>query len=78
MANLAKIRGFGDIRHGEAIHASLQEARGDLGHAMSVGVGLHHRDVAHVGRESLLDATDVAVDRRKVDFNPSTRGGSIR
>ena len=78
MADLAQVRGFGDVRHGEAVHAGLQETRGDLGHAMTVGVGLHHRDIAHVGREGLLDAADVAVNRRKVDFNPSTSGRSIR
>ena len=78
MANLAQVRGFGDVRHREAIHAGLQEARGDLGHTMTIGVGLHHRDIADMGREGLFDATDIAIDGRQVDLDPSARGGSIR
>ena len=77
MADLAQVRGFSDIRHRETIDAGLKQARGDLGHAVAVGVGLYHGDVTHVGREGLLDATDVAIDGRQVDLDPSPRGGSV-
>ena len=78
MADLAQPRGFADIGDGEAVDAGLEQARGHLGHAVSVGVGLDDRDVADVRGQGLLDPADVAVDGRQVDLDPRAGGLGVR
>ena len=75
MPDFAQDRGLGDVSYREAVDTSLEEARGDLRHAVAVGVGLYDRDVTHVRGQGLLDAADIAVDGGQVDLDPSAGSG---
>ena len=50
----------------------MHEAGGHLMEAVTVGVGLHHRDVAHVFGQGCADAAEVAFERAEIDFGPTT------
>ena len=77
MPHLPQHGGFGDIGDGETIHPGLQQARGDLGHPVSVGIGFHDGDIAYLGRQRLLDATNITIDGGQIDLHPSPGGETI-